>query len=121
MKALIAAIPVDPAQFAVERAADTGVMDSLRRNGDQPGLSRKVDLRFIGSEDRLRALAEAVPELDLLVIQLVEDGRGAHALDLCCHSDTQESTIDLLTRTALQIATHFGVVYDGWGCVATKA
>ena len=121
MKPLISAIPVDPALFAAERAADAGVMASLARNGDCADVPREVDLRFKGEESRLHALAEAAGQLDLEVVQLVGAGRDGHALDLSCRSDTREMTIDALTRTALQIATHFGVTYDGWGCVATKA
>lgn len=121
MKDLIAAIAVDPALFAAERAADAGVMASLERNGDRPDVARRIDLRFKGDEARLRDLATVAGQLDLDVLQLVEAGGAGHVLDLSCRSDTREATIDALTRTALQIATRFGVTYDGWGCVATKA
>lgn len=120
MRIDLSAIPVDEDLFRAERAADAGVMASLARNGDHPRILRKVDLRFLGAEAALQALARAAADLDLTVIQLVEAGKAGHALDLFCQSDTRVESIDALTRRALQIGSHFGVTYDGWGTLAQR-
>ena len=100
-------------------SADLSVLENLADNGDDPGISRNVDVSFRGDIRNLRALAAACLNLGFAVQELVEaDEHGQPWLFLVRRQTADVEAIRELTTTYLQIEDTFGVECDGWGCVA---
>lgn len=117
-----AAMPAkpDPQRVEKELAADADVLRSLRDNGDVPGISRPVDVRFIGAAASIAALENRIGSLGWRVVQRVPTGDDSEALDVQRDQTTEPAEIRRLTEAALAIESRYGVRYDGWGTVATK-
>ncbi len=110
----------DKTRLDAERAADADVLRSLRRNGDCASVVRSVDLQFIGRKVKVVELSAHAEDLGFTVSQIVQTSDGESAIDLSIMSDTQPSSIDELTMTALRIEKHFDLRYDGWGAIVQK-
>lgn len=110
----------DETRLNAERAADADVLSVLRRNGDCASLVRSINLQFIGPEANVVELSARATDLGFTVSQIVHTSDGETAIDLSVMSDTQPSSIDELTMTALRIEKHFDLRYDGWGTIVQK-
>ena len=110
--------PFDPARFEQEWEQDLDVLQNLAANGDLPAIARPIDVSFRGSAKALAGLEEAAEELGFAVIGDERTKDGARWLFLEREQRTDEASIRALTGICLQIETHFGLEYDGWGCVA---
>ncbi|MGN7999962.1 ribonuclease E inhibitor RraB [Sphingomonas sp. 22176] len=110
--------PFDPARFEEEWAADRDVFENLAANGDNAAVARPIDVSFKGSADALAALEDAAEELGFTVLGDETSKGGARWLFLERSQPTDETSIRALTELCLRIEAHFGLEYDGWGCVA---
>ena len=110
--------PFDPARFDEEWAADRDVLENLAANGDNPAVARPIDVSFQGSADALAALEDAADELGFTVLGDEKSKDGSLWLFLERTQQTDEASIRALTELCLRIEAHFGLEYDGWGCVA---
>lgn len=110
----------DPQRVEKELAADAEVLRSLHDNGDEPSLSRPVDVRFVGAATSVARLQKQISSLGWRLVQRVPIDADTEALDVQRDQTTDPAAIRLLTEAALEIEGRFGVRYDGWGTVATK-
>ena len=110
---------MDPERLEAEWAADADVLRSLKENGDVPTIVRPVDVRFVGSADKIGALEKQIVSLGWRVVQRVPLDDGTEGLDVQRDQTTDHAAIRQLTEAALQIEVQYGVQYDGWGAEAT--
>jgi hypothetical protein len=120
MTVALDSIIVNEVRLKEEHAADADVLSSLERNGDCPSVVRAVGVRFVGLKPYIYGLAQAANSLGFTIIQIVEMPSGEEAIDLSLQSDTQKSSIEGLTLSALRMERHFMLRYDGWGTVAMR-
>ena len=113
-------VSIDRQRLEAEFAADADVIRSLTENGDNPRISRPIDILFVGSPDRIERLEKQIATLGWRHVQLYASDDGNEALEVQSDQTTTPTAIRQLTETALEIAARFGVEYDGWGTVATK-
>ena len=114
------ALPIDPARVEAEMAADADVLRSLQQNGDNPSISRPVDVRFVGSSKNISDLQKQIPALGWTIVQKVRLDNSEVALDVQRNQTTDPAALRQLTEAALRIEAQYGVHYDGWGTVATQ-
>jgi hypothetical protein len=108
-----------PEQWDAVWAADLGVLQNLRENGDLPSVPREVDVSFRGPLDALKRLQGACENFGFTVQEFIEaDEDGQPWLFLVRTQTTDNEAMRDLTMTYLQIEDSFGVECDGWGCVA---
>jgi regulator of RNase E activity RraB len=108
----------DLTRFNEEWAEDQNVLRNLAENGDDPSISRAVDVSFRGDIDALEALAEASPEYGFAILEWAPDEEDGPCLYLDRPQTVEAEAIKELTITCLRIERRFGVEYDGWGCMA---
>jgi regulator of RNase E activity RraB len=109
---------VDPIRLTKEAKGDQEVLTSLATSGDQPEISRLVDVSFRGSVDALDSLAEEAPSFGFHVLEREQTEEGDPWLFLAREQKADTASIKALTLLCLQIEVMFDVEYDGWGCMA---
>jgi len=109
---------IDPQRLADELEADRDVLRSLSENGDVNTIVRPVDLHFKGARQSIKALADDAEELGFRFVALNEHEDGEWSVDLQIDITTEYSSIEKLTRQALEIEASHDVESDGWGCSA---
>jgi regulator of RNase E activity RraB len=97
---------------------DSGVLRSLRSNGDVPDAIREVDVSFRGELSDLEQLAASCGNFGFAVQSLEADDDGKPRLSLVRNQQTDDATMREFTTTYLQIEDSFNVKSDGWGCMA---
>lgn len=118
--ATLSTAQIDPARINAELAADADVLRSLKENGDIPTIKRPVDVRFVGEPSAVTKLEADISSLGWRVAQKIAIDAAEVALDVQTDQTTDPAAIRKLTEMALRIEARYGVLYDGWGTVATK-
>ena len=110
---------ITPDRWEVVWSADLSVLENLADNGDNPNISRDIDVSFRGPIHNLKRLAAECWNFGFEVQELIEaDEQGQPWLFLVRNQTTDVEAARELTTNYLQIEDTFGVECDGWGCVA---
>lgn len=101
-------------------AADTDVLRTLDRHGDDFSISRNVDFKFRTDAKEKAEIVAGFLNDHHFAVAVVQLNNGEHGVNAALHMPIQQSVILSVSGFMGCVAQLFGADYDGWGCAPQK-
>jgi hypothetical protein len=101
-------------------AADTDVLESLDKQGDNFSVPRKVDFLFLAESQEKAAIVAGFINAYQYGVAIAQQHEGEHSVCVEIHMPVLQNVVLSVSGFMACIAQLFGVEYDGWGCKVQK-
>ncbi|ULU25308.1 ribonuclease E inhibitor RraB [Dyella terrae] len=101
-------------------AADTDVLRTLDRHGDDFSIPRDVDFKFRADTKEKAEIVAGFLNDHNFAVAVVQLSNGEHSVNAALYMSVQQNLILSVSGFMGCVAQLFGVGYDGWGCAPQK-